>query len=207
MQKPRRLLQRHSRVSKILRKPLRRWGSSKTSIQKSFSTPARSKKSRPKQRRPLTNSSSLSKKKYKPVIAERDGLKASLVNEIVGGNFSRSKFIAEKLAIPADIAQARFGSRSPIEEGNKIVAKDSKGNNIFSRARPGEIAEFDEALEVLVDQYPYRDNILKGSGASGGGAGGSNGGGGGKKTMTRAQFDGLDPAAKIATAKDIAIVD
>jgi hypothetical protein len=145
--------------------------------------------------------------KYKPVIAERDSLKSSLVNEIVGGSFSRSKYIAEKLAIPADIAQARFGSAFAVEEGNKIVAKDAKGNILFSRARPGEVAEFDEALELLVDQYPYKDNILKGSGASGGGAGGSGGGAGGKKTMSRAQFEALDPMAQAAAVKDVAIVD
>jgi hypothetical protein len=145
--------------------------------------------------------------KYKPIIAERDGLKSSLVNEIVGGSFSRSKFIAEKLAIPADIAQARFGSSFFVEENNKIVAKDAKGNTLFSRARPGEIADFDEALELLVDAYPYKDNILKGSGASGGGASTSGGGAGGKKTMTRAAFDALDPAAKVTAAKESAIVD
>lgn len=144
--------------------------------------------------------------KYKPVVAERDTLKDQLFSEKVGGAFSRSKFIGDKLAIPSDMAQARFGENFTIEEG-RVVAKDASGNRIFSRARPGEIADFDEALELLVDAYPYRDNILKGSGASGGGAGGSGGGGGGKKTMTRAQFDGLDPAAKIATAKDIAVVD
>jgi hypothetical protein len=145
--------------------------------------------------------------KYKPVVTERDGLRDSLHKEIVGGSFSRSKFIADKLAIPSDLAQARFGGSFTVEEGNKIVAKDASGNRIFSRARPGEIADFDEALETLVEQYPYRDNILKGSNASGGGAGGSSSGAGGKKTMTRAQFDGLDPAAKVAAVKDTTIVD
>jgi hypothetical protein len=144
--------------------------------------------------------------KYKPVLAERDSLKSSLVNEIVGGSFSRSKFITDKLAIPADIAQARFGSSFVVEDG-KIVAKDSKGGNIFSRARPGEIADFDEALELLVDQYPYKDNILKGTGASGGGAGGTGGSAGGKKTMSRAQFSALDPMAQAKTAKEVEIVD
>ena len=36
-------------------------------------------------------------------------------------------------------------------------------------------------IETLVDQYPYKDQILKGSGASGGGAQQPNGGGGGQK--------------------------
>jgi hypothetical protein len=143
--------------------------------------------------------------KYKPVIAERENLKASLVNEIVGGNFSRSKFIAEKLAIPVDIAQARFGSAFHVEENNRIVARDANGNSLFSRARPGEIADFDEALELIVDAYPYRDSIMKGSGASGGGAGG--GIVNGKKTVTRAQFETMAPADQAKAAKELTIVD
>lgn len=145
-------------------------------------------------------------KKYAPVIKERDEYKDSLFKEIVGGAFSRSKFIGEKLAIPADLAQAKFGTSFIIEEG-KVVGKNAAGERIFSRSRPGEVANFDEALESLVEDYPYRDSILKGSGASGGGAGGSVRTVGGKKTMTRSAFDALDPAAKVATVKDTVIVD
>jgi hypothetical protein len=145
-------------------------------------------------------------KKYAPVIKERDEYKTSLFNEIVGGAFSRSKFIGEKMAIPADLAQAKFGNSFIIEDG-KVVGKNAAGERIFSRARPGEVANFDEALEVLVDDYPYRDSILKGTGASGSGAGGSTRMVGGKKTITRAAFDALDPAAKATAIKDTAVVD
>lgn len=145
-------------------------------------------------------------KKYAPVIKERDEYKGKLFDEIVGGAFSRSKFIGEKLAIPADLAQAKFGNSFIIEDG-KVVGKNAAGERIFSRSRPGEVANFDEALEALVDDYSYRDSILKSSGASGGGAGGSVRTVGGKKTITRAAFDALDPASKVATVKDTAIVD
>jgi hypothetical protein len=143
---------------------------------------------------------------YKPVVEERDGLKASLFKEIIGGSFSRSKFIADKLAIPSDLAEARFGNAFGIEEG-KVVAKDSTGNRIFSRARPGELATFDEALETLVDGYAHRDSILKGSGASGGGAASGGTGAGGKRTMTRAAFDALAPGDRMAAIKSAEIVD
>ncbi|WVM90955.1 DUF6651 domain-containing protein [Halopseudomonas pachastrellae] len=92
----------------------------------------------------------------------------------MGGAFGRSKMIADKLAIPADLVQARFGQAFKIEDG-KTVAYDGNGNKIYSHSRPGEIADFDEALEILVEQYPHRDSILKASGANGGGA--PNGGG------------------------------
>lgn len=101
-------------------------------------------------------------------------LEQQLYGEKIGGSFARSKVIAEKLAVPADMVQATFGNRFKIEEG-KVVAYDANGNKIFSRARPGELADFDEALESLVDSYPYRDTILKSSGANGGGAPNGNG--------------------------------
>jgi hypothetical protein len=145
-------------------------------------------------------------KKYKPVVEERDSLRSSLFQEKMGTAFSRSKFIQDKMAIPVDLAQARFGANFSIEEG-KILAKDASGNRVYSRARPGEVADFDEALEILVDAYPYRDNILKGSGASGSGASGSGAGNGGKKQVTRAQFATLSPADQAKAAKESQIVD
>jgi len=57
---------------------------------------------------------------------------------------------------------------------------------------PGEAAGFDEALSILVEHYPYKDQILKGTGASGGGSGGGNGNTN-PNTLTRAQFESLSP--------------
>lgn len=145
--------------------------------------------------------------KYKPVAEERDKFKDQLYAERIGGGFARSKFVADKLAIPADLVQARFGKHFTID-GDKIVATDASGNKLYSSARPGELADFDEALGMLVEQYPNKAQILKGSGASGSGASQNGAGAGGKKTMTRAQFDALDPAAKAAavTGKDAATI-
>lgn len=121
-------------------------------------------------------------KSYQTKIDEATGrataLEKQLYDEKIGGAFARSKIIADKLAIPADMVQARFGQQFKIEDG-KTVAYDQHGNKIYSRARPGEVADFDEALETLVEQYPHRDSILKSSGANGGGA--PNNGSGGRK--------------------------
>ena len=135
---------------------------------------------------------------YKPIVAERDKLKTDLYGERVGGQFARSKFISDKAAVPADIMQARFGQHFKDEDG-KAVAYDAAGNKIYSRSKPGEPADFDEALEILIDAYPYKDSILKGTGG-GSGAKPGNGGGQGGKTITRAEFDALphgDRAVKI----------
>lgn len=143
---------------------------------------------------------------FEPVVKERDTLKSELFDEKVGGAFARSKFIADKVAVPADMLRAAFGQRFAIQNG-KMVATDANGQQIFSRTRHGEPADFDEALEIMVDSYPHKASILKGSGSSGSGAQGGGSGAGGKKTMTRAAFDALDPAAKAAAVKDTAIVD
>ncbi|HCS07709.1 MULTISPECIES: DUF6651 domain-containing protein [Pseudomonas] len=113
------------------------------------------------------------------VTGKAQTFEQQLYAEKIGGSFSRSKFIADKLAVPADMVQATFGQNLKVEDG-KVVAYDAQGQKIFSRARPGELADFDEAIETLVSQYPHRDHILKSSGANGGGA--QNGGGNNQNT-------------------------
>lgn len=139
--------------------------------------------------------------RYKPIVEEAEGLKAALHQEKIGGSFARSKFIADKIAVPPDIIEARFGKNFKLDNG-KVVATDQAGNPIYSKANPGNPADFDEALEILVDQYPYKDHILKGSGGNGGGAKPGNGAAGGPKTMTRAEFNAMGQADRAAKLKD-----
>lgn len=129
--------------------------------------------------------------KYAPIVQERDAYQAQLHNELIGGGFARSKYIQDSISVPADMIQAQFGKNFKIEEG-KVVAYGADGQKIYSRARPGEVADFDEALESLVGGYQHKDSILKGSQAGGGGFQG--GGQGGSKSMTRDQFTSLKPA-------------
>lgn len=126
-------------------------------------------------------------------------LTADLNNHIIGGSFASSKFIAEKLVIPADIAQKVFGDRFKVENG-KLVPMGADGNPIFSATDHGNHAGFDEALQVMVSQYANKDSILKGTGASGGGAQGSGGKGGGKE-ISRKQFESMNPVDRQAAVK------
>ncbi|HEG4382297.1 TPA: hypothetical protein SD291_002186 [Klebsiella pneumoniae] len=133
-------------------------------------------------------------------------LEGQLYDAMIGGSFSGSKFITDKIAIPSDMLQARFGQSFKVEEG-KVVAYDGTGNKIYSRAKPGELASFDEAIEFLVEQYPQKDHILKASGNSGGGSQQSQHQAG-QKTMKRSAFDSLDQTGKQTALKDgITIVD
>lgn len=142
---------------------------------------------------------------------ELDRRTQELNSHIIGGGFSRTKLITDekhptRLAIPPDVAEAFFGRNFKVENG-KAVGYDAAGNKIFSTTRPGEVADFDEALEAMVQSYPNKAAILRGSQASGSGAGNSGaGGGGGKKTITRANWQALPPAEQAAVARDHQIV-
>lgn len=144
--------------------------------------------------------------KYKPILEERDGLQKALRQEKIGGSFARSKFIAEKLAVPAPMVEKTFGEHFTIEDG-KVVAKDTSGNQIFSPSRPGELATFDESLEVLVDQFAYKDSILKAKPAEGGEIKDGGSGGSGARQIKRAEFEKMDPnAQRRAVVDDKAVI-
>ena len=138
--------------------------------------------------------------KYAPIVQERDAFQTQLHNELIGGGFARSKYIQDNIAVPVDMIQATFGKNFQIENG-KVVAVGTDGQKIYSRTRPGEIADFDEALETLVGGYQHKDSILKGGQGSGGGFQGG-GQGGGAKTLSRQQFESLDPVGRAQFARE-----
>jgi hypothetical protein len=121
-------------------------------------------------------------------------LEGALHSEKIGGAFSRSEFIKNKLIIPPDLAQARFGQNYKLEEGT-VVAYDDFGKMIYSASRPGEPADFEESIAFLVNNYPQKDHILKGSGAAGTGARQSVAGSGVK------DLSGLSPVDRINAAR------
>ncbi len=141
------------------------------------------------------------KAQFEPVVAERDRLMGELHREKVGGAFARSKFVADKLAIPVDLVEAYFGARFKLEEG-RVVAFDPSGNKMFSRINPGSPADFEEALEMMVDAYPNRDHILKGDVQGGGGSQNRTPQGSGVKTIRAADFEKLSGAERAAKMAD-----
>lgn len=131
---------------------------------------------------------------------EHDALLKTYHGEKIGGAFAASAFVKDKTLLPGPAAQKVFGDHFKVEDG-KLVAFDASGNKVFSRSRPGEVADFEEAIEVLVGAYPYRDDILRGNNNGGGGSRGGSGGTSGK-TIGRAEFEQLDPAARMKTISD-----
>lgn len=81
-------------------------------------------------------------------------------------HFETSKFVADRLTVPVDVALAAFGPSFKVEDG-KFVAHDQHGMKLYSYTRPGEAADFDEAMERLVSQYPEKEKILRPAGDAG----------------------------------------
>lgn len=141
------------------------------------------------------------------VTTERDTLAKQLDGALIGGAFKGSQFVKDKVAVPPHMLQNTYGGNFRVEEG-KLVPYDAAGNKLYSRANPGDVAEFEEAIELLISADPYKDHILKGQAGHGGGAG-QGGGGTGSKTITRTELAKLSPTeqmAKVAT-EGYAVVD
>ena len=102
------------------------------------------------------------KSKYEPISADRDKYKSLLEREMITTKFTTSKFVAEKLAVPAEMVEATFRSHFTVEDG-QAKYRDKDGAEIYSNKNPGELADFDEALEIIVDKYPHKDTILTGA--------------------------------------------
>ena len=88
----------------------------------------------------------------------------------------------KRTVLPPDIAFATFGQYFEVEEQSgemKAVARNAKGDKIYSLANPGELAAPEEAIAALINDYPYKDRILKGGHGGSGASGnlGSTGGG------------------------------
>jgi hypothetical protein len=120
----------------------------------------------------------------------RQELEQALHKELIGGGVARSKFVAEKSALPADLLLAAVGNRLGVE-GGQVVGKRADGSPIYSRENPSQLAGIDEILETLVVESPYKDHILKATQKSGSGPQPGANGSGGKRVMTRAQYDSM----------------
>ncbi|WP_077929224.1 DUF6651 domain-containing protein [Wohlfahrtiimonas populi] len=98
--------------------------------------------------------------------------KQQMQSYIIGQSFGESKFIADKLNIPSDMAREFFGKHFTVDANNRVIALHDTNNLesiIYSDSNPGEPASFDEALAKFVNAYQHKDTILKGSGNKGGG--------------------------------------
>jgi len=110
---------------------------------------------------------------FQDSLAQKDHV---IRNLLIKGAFDRSEFIKEQTVLTPDIAYDSFGKYFRIEEdggdsGVKVFAMYRNGDKIISKANPTEYASPEEAIELIINEYPQKDHILRtnsgGSGASG----------------------------------------
>jgi hypothetical protein len=133
-------------------------------------------------------------KQLSETAAERDKYKVRLHNETVGNAFARSKFVSDKIAVPTDLVQAMFAKHFSVDDDGRLVATDGNGEKIVSRSNHVDPADFEEAIEHLVSDYPHRDAILKGAGNSGSGARPSGPGNSNSQLMKLSPVDRINAA-------------
>lgn len=125
-------------------------------------------------------------KVYKEQIADLE-LKRQTDNEViydllVKDKFVSSEFVKEKLNMSVLGAQRYFKNNFEVEETTDEKGKVKKivvgyfddGTKIYSKARAGELAEFEEALSLLVEKSVEKNTLLKGKNQSGSNSGNSN---------------------------------
>ncbi len=124
---------------------------------------------------------------FRGSIEEKDGLlsrKDAQIRELLVSNMFASSplFVGEKkkTILTPDAAEAIFGPQFKVEETKegKLAVRGYyvNGDPVYSRTiNPGEPAEFNEAIELIFDEYPNKNNYIAG-GKSGTGSRGGKGG-------------------------------
>jgi hypothetical protein len=95
------------------------------------------------------------------------------------------------------MATEYFGKHFKIED-NRIVGY-LDGEKILSKTKYGELADFDEALETIIEKYPMKDRILRAGHAGGPPASGNSNQSGGQNIIRR-----NDQSSFIKNIEDIA---
>lgn len=152
---------------------------------------------------------------YQAKLDERDGVintqQAKIDAMIIDTAFATSDFVRDSLNIPTEMFKATFRERFKVEDG-KLIALDTNGGPLMSKKHLGETPNFEEAISLIVDAYPHKDQILRAPDAGGTGGNGGGGNRGQSRTLRRAEFDSAPPhqQAQYAAAQskgELTIVD
>lgn len=110
--------------------------------------------------------------------AKVNELSGKLRTVLISSKFGKTP-LAQGLYLTSDAIEAMFGPHFEVDGDNVVAFRDpqSKKDKIYSKKDPGKLADFDEALEVVVTSHPNYKKWKKPMNVSGGDApGGSTGG-------------------------------
>ena len=110
---------------------------------------------------------------------EKQTLNNNLFEATTGSKFATSEVIKKTVLTP-DIAAKFFGHHFNPDG----TAQFEEGMPLYSIENPGEMANFDEAMTQIINAYPGKDSILKGSGADGSDGHTTSTGGGGNTEVS-----------------------
>lgn len=130
-------------------------------------------------------------REFQEMIAEKDTTISSqqedIFDSLVTTKFDNSPYFTgkePKTLLPAAVAKSYWKGNFKVEKNdrtgkNDVVPYDQNGEVILSRQRPGEVADFNEAMGILIDKSEegFKSRILPPSGGSGAPGGGGNGSG------------------------------
>ena len=146
------------------------------------------------------------KAEYDSQISEKDKafgeLQGKFNGMVLDMAFSSSDFIRDNVAIPAEMFRSFFGQQFKVVDG-KIEAFAKDGNRLMSKKNIGEFADFNEAIEILVDSYPQKDAILKAPDHRGTGNKGNGSNNGTGAVIRRAEFETWSPQKQAEAIREI----
>jgi hypothetical protein len=156
---------------------------------------------------------------HSKALQEKDATLEKLNQDIRGllvkTAFSQSEYFSggdkSLTTLPPDIAANTFGKFFEVVgegENAKLVGKIN-GEPIQSKKRYGELATFDEAIAVIIENYPAKNSILRASGSGPGAHGNMDQGG--TRQVTISRTDAMDPqkyrdARKLAAERRVELV-
>jgi hypothetical protein len=127
---------------------------------------------------------------------ERNADQQLIYKLMVTNRFASSEFFSgekPKTIYPPEDASKIFGEFFKVERGDNgdvnIIARDRDNKVIMSKTNHGEPAQFDEAIEIIIEQHPNKNRFLRSSESRGPNAHGN------------ADWRGDDGAEKTATEK------
>lgn len=136
------------------------------------------KEAHDKQLNQISDSYKLKEEEFEKTVSKKDKQIRQLM---VTAKFAVHPLFAgknPKTSLPPEIAETYFGKHFEVEEKDngelELKAYYADGNPVYSHERPGELADFTEAMFNIFEKSPMKDQLLKGS-EGGSGAGGGSG--------------------------------
>jgi len=128
------------------------------------------------EKRKILESFSTKESEFQETLKEKDDC---IYDLMVSGEFARSRFFSGPepvtILLP-DIAERYFGHHYKVEKnpkGKLRVTGYLNDEPIYSTKNPGELGDFDEAMEAIIENYSMKDKILSSTGGGSGARGGT----------------------------------